>query len=100
MPENDADLPRAKEVLRAGLRTRNAEIVKNGVANTETVLDTLSRIHLAPGLIKIVADTDTQAAFDANVRFVSRQFLRRHTPIPPGAWGLMLEALAKAPHGK
>ncbi len=100
LPENDADLPRAKEVLRAGLRTRNAEIVKNGVANTETVLDTLSRIHLAPGLTKIVADTDTQAAFDANVRFVSRQFLRRHTPIPPGAWGLMLEALAKAPHGK
>lgn len=96
LPDDDADLPRAREALVLGLRVRNAEIVRQGVANPETVLDTLSRIVLAPRLASLPPDAGVVAAYSSVVRLVSAKSRRESMPIAPGAWGLALESLRKA----
>jgi hypothetical protein len=91
------DLPSAREALVLGLQVRNAEIVRQGAAHPETVLDTLCRIVLAPRLASLPPDTGVPAAYDAMVRFVSTKSRSGSLPVPPGAWGLMLESLRQPP---
>jgi hypothetical protein len=95
LPDDDADLPRAREALVLGLRVRNAEIVRQGVANPETVLDTLSRIVLAPRLASLPPEAGVVAAYGSVARLVSAKSRRDSMPVPPGAWGLALEAISK-----
>jgi len=95
LPADDPDLPRARETLVLGLRARNAEIVAKGVANPETVLETLSRIRLAPQLASLPPDAGVAAAYDAVIRYASAMSPRQNLPVPPGAWGLALEAIRK-----
>lgn len=95
LPDDDADLPRAREALVLGLRVRNAEIVRNGVANPETVLDTLSRILLYPRLASLPPDAGILAAYRSVVRLVCAKSRPQSMQIPPGAWGLALELLSK-----
>lgn len=94
-PDDDADLPRARDALVLGLRVRNAEILSHGVANPETVLDTLSRIVLAPRLASLPPDAGVVAAYGSVVRLVSAKSRRDSMPVSPGAWGLALEAISK-----
>jgi len=97
LPDDDADLPRAREALVLGLRVRNAEIPSQGVANPETVLDTLSRIVLDPRLASLPPEAGVVAAYGAVVRLVSAKSRRDSLPVPPGAWGLALEAMTRQP---
>lgn len=93
MPGDDPDLPRARAVLSLGLRVANAEITNNGIANLETVAETLSRIRSMPRLADLPAESKIPAAFDACARLASEEFRRKRTPFAPGAWGLLLESL-------
>ncbi len=97
LPDDDVDLPRAREALVLGLQVRNAEIVRQGAAHPETVLDTLCRIVLALRLASLPPDAGVPAAYDAMVRFASSQSRNGSMPVPPGAWGLMLESLRQPP---
>ncbi len=95
LPDDDSDLPRAREALVLGLRVRNAEIVEKGVANPESVLDALSRIVLAPRLAALPPEAGIADAHRSVLRLISEKSRHESMPIAPGAWGLALESLRK-----
>ena len=97
LPEADADYPRAKEALLLGLHVRNHEVIKNGIAHPETVLETLSRIRLEACFTNLPADSGVVAAYEACLRYATAHYRNRGSPMPPVAWGFSLEVLSKTP---
>lgn len=95
LPEGDPDLPRCRAALELALKARNAEILKNGVANPETVMEVLARLALwLPPSGGRLADCGRGEALALLARYGKEALLRKKLPVPPNAWGLCLEAVA------
>lgn len=95
LPEGDPDLPRCRAALELALQARNAEILKQGVANPETVLEVLARLAIwFPPSSNRLADCGRGEALNLLGRYAKEGLLRKKLLVPPNAWGLCLEAKA------
>lgn len=93
LPNDD---PARAEVLRAltsGLRSRNQEIVTQGLMNKDKAIEALLLVsRRLRGDEEFLRASLTVEALDAAGRLVSEQSRRGQSPLSPGEWGLFLEA--------
>jgi hypothetical protein len=95
LPNNDPELPKAKERLNLALTVRNQEIMQKGIAHPETVLETLSRIQTTVAADRLT-DTTRQAVLDMIGHEVAYRVLQwNQRPLAANVWGLYLEAVSK-----
>jgi hypothetical protein len=93
LAENDPDLPGLRDRLILGLSVRNQEIVQNGIAHPETVLEVLSRLHTTCSPDRLPADKNALGIVGQEAAY--RVLAQGQRPVAPNAWGLHLEFLKR-----
>lgn len=92
LPKDD---PNRAEVLRAlhlGLRTRNHEILTQGVMNKDKAIEALLLVnHWFSGDKAFLRESLVTDALDAVAKLVSEQSREGKSPLGPREWGLFLE---------
>ena len=92
LPKDDPDRAAIVQSLRFGLKSRNAEILAQGVMNKDKAVETLLLVNqIFAGDAAFLDETRSAAALDALGRFVSAEALRGKLPLGPREWGLFLE---------
>jgi hypothetical protein len=98
MPSNHIARPEIVSALSRGLRTRNAEIIAQGVMNKDHAMEALLLVnHIFKNDAVFLHETQSSAALDAIGRLVSEQARRGKNPLGPRAWGLFLEFVVSKP---
>ena len=92
MPADHADRPEILRALSLGLKTRNAEMVAQGVMNKDHAMETLLLVNSSfkndPSFLR---ETQSIEALHAIGRLVSEEARHGKQPLGPGAWGKFLE---------
>ncbi len=90
--------PEIVMALSGGLKTRNAEMVAEGVMNKDHALESLLLVNqVFKSDAAFLRDTQSSSALDAICRLVSEEVRRGKQPLSPGAWGLFLEFVSSRP---
>lgn len=98
MPRNHLSRPEIVSALSRGLRTRNTEILAQGVMNKDHALECLLLVNqVFKDDADFLQDTRSSAALDAVCRLVSEEARRGKRTLGPAAWGLFLEFIATKP---
>ena len=98
MPPDHVARPEILGALSLGLKTRNAEMVTQGVMNKDHAMESLLLVnHVFKNDPAFLRETQSTAALDAIGRLVSEEARRGKQPLGPGAWGLFLEFIASKP---
>lgn len=98
LPKDDPDRATIVQSLRLGLKSRNAEILAQGVMNKDKAVETLLLVNqVFAGDTAFLDESRSAAALDALGRFVSAESLRGKLPLGPREWGLFLEAVKTRP---
>ena len=92
MPPEQIERPEILKSLTIGLKTRNTEMVTQGVMNKDHALEALLLVNQVfknqPALLR---ETQSASALDAISRLVSLEAHQGKHPLSPGDWGLFLE---------
>ena len=92
LPKDDADRATIVQSLKLGLKTRNQEILTQGVMTKDKAMEVLLLVAQAFAADKaFLEESRSTAALDALARFVSAEFLRGKLPLGPREWGLFME---------
>lgn len=95
MPAADPDRPQTLAVLKLALKTRNADIVRQGAATTDYAMESLVLIsNLSPALRAEFKDCGVESALAVLERYCGASYRARRPPLAPGAWGRYLELVA------
>ncbi len=98
LPQDHVARPEIVGALSLGLKTRNAEMVAQGVMNKDHALESLLLVnHVFKNDAAFLRDTQSTAALDAIGHLISEEARRGKQPLSPGAWGLFLEFIASNP---
>jgi hypothetical protein len=93
MPKDDPERAAVMLALARGLRTRNQEIVTQGVMNKDKAIEALLLVNRWFQQDKAwLRETVTTDALDAVGKLASEQSRRGQSPLGPREWGLFLEA--------
>lgn len=93
MPKEDPDRAEVRRALTLGLRTRNQEIVTQGVMNKDKAIEALLLVNRWFSEDKAMLNESLAAdALDAVGNLVSKQSRRGQSPLGPREWGLFIEA--------
>ena len=100
MPREHADRPEILRALALGLKTRNAEIIAQGVMNKDKAIEALLLVNrVFKDDADFLRDTQSREALLAVSLFVSAEAHRGKPPLSPGEWGHFLEHIVSAsPH--
>ena len=91
LPKDDADRPPLVQSLKMGLKTRNEEILAQGVMTKDKAMEALLLVNQVFATDKaFLEESRSTAALDALARLVSAESLRGKTPLGPREWGLFL----------
>jgi hypothetical protein len=91
LPKDDADRATLVQSLKLGLKTRNEEILTQGVMTKDKAMEALLLVTQVFATDKaFLEESRSTAALDALARFVSAESLRGKTPLGPREWGLFL----------
>lgn len=94
MPEDDTGRAEVLRALTSGLRTRNQEIVTQGLMNKDKAIEALLLVsRWFSGEKSLLQTSITVEALEAAGRLVSEESRRGQGPLGPGEWGLFLEAV-------
>jgi hypothetical protein len=95
MPPAHGDRAEVLHALALGLKSRNAEIVTQGVMNKDKAIEALLLVNQVfkedAGFLR---DTQSREALLAVAQLVSAEAHRGKAPLSPGEWGRFLEHLA------
>jgi hypothetical protein len=95
MPRDHPARPEIVSALLRGLKTRNTDMLAQGVMNKEHALECLLLVNqVFKNDADFLQDTKSCAALDAISRLVSEEARRGKRPLGPAAWGLFLEFIA------
>jgi hypothetical protein len=95
MPRDHVARPEIMSALLRGLKTRNADMLGQGVMNKDHALECLLLVdRIFQDDADFLHDTRSSAALEAICRLVSEEARRGKRPLGPGAWGLFLEFVA------
>lgn len=98
LPPDHAARAEIVRALSLGLKTRNAEMVAQGVMNKDHALESLLLVHqVFKNDAAFLRDTQSTSALEAIGRLVSEEARRGKQPLSPGAWGLFLEYIVSTP---
>ena len=91
LPKDDADRATLVQSLKMGLKTRNEEILTQGVMTKDKAMEALLLVTQVFATDKaFLEESRSTAALDALARFVSAESLRGKHPLGPREWGLFL----------
>jgi hypothetical protein len=91
LPKDDADRATLVQSLKIGLKTRNEEILAQGVMTKDKAMEALLLVTQVFTTDKVfLEESRSTAALDALARFVSAESLRGKLPLGPREWGLFL----------
>ena len=98
LPNDDPDRATLVQSLQLGLKSRNAEILAQGVMNKDKAVETLLLVNqVFAGDTAFLDESRSAAALDALGRFVSAEASRGKLPLGPREWGLFLEVVKMRP---
>ena len=92
LPKDDADRAIIMQSLKLGLKTRNEEILTQGVMTKDKAMEALLLVAQVFAADKaFLEESRSTAALDVLARFVSAECLRGKLPLGPREWGLFME---------
>jgi hypothetical protein len=98
MPPEHVARPEIVSAVAAGLKTRNAEMLAQGVMNKDHAMESLLLVNqIFKHDAAFLGDTHSSAALEALGRLVSEEARQGKQPLAPGAWGLFLEFITTKP---
>ena len=96
MPDDDASRRTVMAALLAGLKTRNQEILNQGVPNKDKAMEVLVLVNRVFADDKdFLRESLSADALDALAKLVSEQYRKGSLPLGPAEWGLFLEYVAR-----
>jgi hypothetical protein len=91
LPKDDADRAIIVQALKLGLKTRNQEILTQGVMTKDKAMEALLLVAQVFAADRaFLEESRSTAALDALARFASAESLRGKLPLGPREWGLFL----------
>ncbi len=99
MPCDNADRAEVRRSLELGLKTRNEEILSQGVMNKDKIVESLLLVNQAFSHDDVfLLDTKSKEALHTILVLLSAEMRRGKAPTSPGSWGHLLEYIVTNPN--